>query len=140
MKKFLCVIVLSSILISSVSLSSSYGATKPDIDLTRFSSVMVYSGLFNVLCNPSAYNGKIIKLKGQFAFVHDEETGENYYGVEVMDASACCAIGLDFVLKGSYEYPQDYPKVGDVITVSGKFEQYKDGEEIFCRLIDADIL
>lgn len=135
MKKILCVIVL----LASLTASSSYAGT-PDLDLTKFSSVMVYSGLFNVLSNPSAYSGKIIKLTGQFAFVHDEESGENYYGVEVVDASACCSIGIDFVLKNSYKYPQDYPEVGEVITVSGKFEQYRDGEDIFCRLVEADIL
>ena len=136
MKKVLCVIVL----LAALTASSSFAEIKPDLDLIRFSSFMAYSGFMNILCNPSAYTGKIIKLTGQFAFAQDEETGENYYGVSMMDATACCTIGLDFVLKNSYKYPQDSPEIGEIITVSGKFEQYRDGEDVFCRLVDADIL
>ena len=80
-------------------------AGKPDIDLTKFSSVMAYSGLFDI----------------------------SYAG-------ACCSAGLDFVLKGEHSYPQDYPKVGQVITVSGKFGMYHEGQEVFFRLEDAEIL
>ena len=44
------------------------------------------------------------------------------------------------MLKPSYKFPQDYPKIGDIITVAGKFEMYQEGEEIFCRLGDADLM
>ncbi|MBQ7214434.1 MAG: metal ABC transporter permease [Synergistaceae bacterium] len=64
-----------------------------DLDLTKFSSMMVYTGLFNVMANPSAYVGKTIKLRGQFDMYHDEETGKDYYGVAVMDAGASCERG-----------------------------------------------
>ena len=57
-----------------------------------------------------------------------------------MDSSACCSTGLDFVLKDEYKYPKDYPEVGETITVAGKFEMYRDGDEVFCHLVDADIL
>lgn len=143
MKKF-----LSVILIIVMFSSCSYGAAKKkgnksakvDLDLTKFSSVMVYSALFNVLTNPSAYIGQTIKIKGQFDFFHDEDTDKNYFGVMVMDASACCSTGIDFVLKKNYNYPSDYPEVGEVITVAGKFEQYQEDGITYCHLVEADIL
>ena len=134
MKKLLCACVLVMLIAGSAF------AAKADLDLTKFSSVMVYSGLFNVMANPYAYRGKTIKLKGYFDAYHDDLTGKDYFGVMVMDASACCATGLDFVLKGEHKYPEDYPETGAVITVMGKFDVYTEGEEIFCHLVDAEIM
>ena len=134
MKKLVC-----SVVVVLVFAGAGFGA-KADLDLTKFSSVMVYSGLFNVMANPSAYVGKSIKLRGQFDMYHDEETGKDYYGVAVSDAGACCATGIDFVLKGTYKFPEEYPKIGDMVTVQGKFEMYRDGEDVFCHLVEADIV
>lgn len=133
MRKILC----GMIMMMTFAVSVSYGAgKKADIDLSKLNGMMAYSGLFNVMCNPSAYEGKIIKLKGYCETVHDETTGKDYYGVILMDGSMCCSVGVDFVLKPSYKYP----KSGAVITVMGRFEQYKDGEDTFCRLSDAELL
>ena len=111
-----------------------------DLDLTKLNDMMAYTGLFNVFTDPDAYTGKVIKLKGQFDCAEDEETGKRYYCVVLADASACCAIGLDFVLKDHYVYPKDYPQVGADITVAGRFEMYQEGENVFAHLVDADIM
>ncbi len=131
MRKFLCAVI-----IVMFSAASAFGAkSKPDVDLSKMNGVMAYSGLFNVMSNPPAYEGKIIKVKGFCDSAHDDETGKDYYAVVLMDGSMCCMIGVDFVLKSG-----KYPKVGDLITVMGKFEMYKDGEDTFCRLSDAEIM
>ena len=111
-----------------------------DLDLTQFNDMMAYSGLFNVYNDPEVYVGKIIKLKGQFDCSEEDESGRRFYAVVLTDASACCAIGLDFVLKDDYVYPKDYPNIGANITVVGRFEMYKEGEDIFAHLVDADIM
>lgn len=131
-RKFLCSVILVMLLTVSMSHAAN---VKPDIDLSKMNGVMAYSGLFNVMCNPPAYVGKIIKVKGLCDSARDEQTGKDYYAVVLMDGSMCCMIGVDFVLKSG-----SYPKVGDVITVMGKFEQYKDGEDTFCRLSGAEIM
>lgn len=120
--------------------NSSY--RKIDLDLTKFSSVMVYSGLFNIMGNAPAYDGKVIKIQGMFDTFHDEQDNEYYFAVVIMDASACCTMGIDFVLRDAkkYKYPDDYPQTGDVITVVGRFELYREGENLLCRLSDAEIL
>lgn len=38
-----------------------------DVDLTRLSSTMVYSEVYNMMNAPGDYIGKTIKMKGQFA-------------------------------------------------------------------------
>ena len=131
-RKFLCAVIFLTLLAVSMSHAAS---VKPDVDLSKMNGVMAYSGLFNVMCNPPAYEGKTIKVKGFCDSAHDDETGKDYYAVVLMDGSMCCMIGVDFVLKSG-----KYPKVGDMITVMGKFEQYKDGEDTFCRLRDAEIM
>lgn len=131
-KKVVCALVV--VMISS----GAWGAV--DIDLSKFSTVMAYSGLFNVLADPYAYVGKVIKLKGTFDVFHDDDTDTDYFGVIVMDQSACCAVGLDFVLRGTNKYPDDYPEIGAIITVSGTFAVEREGEDVFCRLDDAVIM
>lgn len=146
MKKFLCALILILSLIVSF-VPSSYAAKKPlyrkiDLDLTKFSSVMLYSGLFNIMSNPSAYSGKVIKIRGTFDTFHDDKDNQDYFAVIIMDASACYTTGIDFVLKDAakYKYPKDYPEAGSIITVAGKFELYREGEDLLCRLSDAEIL
>ena len=119
--------------------SCSYAA-KPDIDFTKFSSVMIYSAVFDILRDPAPFLGKVIKISGQFDCAPDLQTGKYYFGVIITDASACCSTGFDFVLKDSYKFPEDYPKVGDTITVSGKLERYKEGEDTYFHLVDAELL
>ena len=132
LRKFLCALIF----VMMLTVSGSFAAKrKPDIDLSKMNGVMAYSGLFNVMCNLLAYEGKIIKVKGFCDSVHDDETGKDYYGVVLMDGSMCCSIGVDFVLKSG-----KYPKTGELITVMGRFEQYKHGEDTFCRLSDAELM
>ena len=120
--------------------SCSEGAGKIDVDFSKFSSVMAYSGIYDMMINPDSYLGKTVRVKGKFDTIHDDETGEDYFAVVVMDASMCCAAGLDFTLKGKRKYPDDYPEIGTEITVTGKFERYTEGEDVYYRLGGSDML
>lgn len=113
---------------------------KVDLDLTGFNGLMAYSGLFNIFSDPDPWVGKVIKIKGRFETDQDPETGVRYFGVSIVDDSACCALGLDFVLRERYRYPEDYPAEGADVTVAGKFDIYQEGGDMFCRLVDADLL
>ena len=137
MKKFLLCIFILFIMISN-----SFAAPKADIDLTKLNSMMTYSTLFNILTNPDSYLGKTIKIKGIFDSAKDPDTGIDYFAVVIMDASACCSSGLDFSLKKKYkyEYPKDFPELGEDITVIGKFERYSEGENIYYHLAEADMI
>lgn len=107
------------------------------VDLTVLSSTMIYSEVYNMMVTPEDYNGRTVKMKGQFAGYQDPENNKNYYAVIIADATACCQKGLEFVLAGDYKYPDDYPADGTEITVAGTFETYEEGGYKYCHLTDA---
>lgn len=96
--------------------------SKVNLDLTKMSATMIYSTIFDMLIMPEDYVEKIIKVKGWFETYTDPQTGEMYYAVVVPDATACCQQGLEFVWKGNHTYPDDFPKPGQNITVTGIYK------------------
>lgn len=108
-----------------------------DVDLTKLSSTMVYSEVYNMMYTPDDYVGKTIKMKGQFAYYEDPDTKAQYFACIIADATACCSQGLEFILTGEHTYPNDYPEIGSEITVTGTFELYTENGFQYCRLKDA---
>ncbi len=96
--------------------------TKIDFDLTKMSSTMIYSTVFDMMIAPEDYENKVIKVEGMFNIFINEVTGDRYYAVLVQDATACCQQGLEFVWKGEHKYPEDFPEVGADITVTGLYK------------------
>ena len=78
-----------------------------DVDLTKLSSTMVYSEVYNMMVTPDKYVGKTVRMRGQFALYEDAESGARYFACIIADATACCSQGLEFVLEGNHAYPQD---------------------------------
>lgn len=108
-----------------------------DVDLTKLSSTMVYSEVFNMMNTPEDYIGKTVKMDGQVAVYHDESTGNDYYACIIQDATACCAQGMEFALAEEYAYPADYPQEGDEVVVTGVFDTYMEGDYKYCTLRDS---
>ncbi len=111
-----------------------------DVDLTAFSSTMVYSEVYNMVTAPEAYVGKTVKMKGAFSVFHDETADANYYACIIKDAMACCAQGIEFELTGEYSYPDDYPEEGNEVCVVGVFDTYQEGEFTYCTLRNAKLV
>ena len=110
-----------------------------DVDLTTLSSTMVYSEIYNMMYEPDRYVGKRIKMNGQFAVYGNPNTGAVYTACIIMDATACCSQGLEFVLAGEQSYPADYPELGTEITVVGTFQTYEENGYMYCHLVDAEM-
>lgn len=110
-----------------------------DVDLTAMSSTAVYAEVYNMVTSPSDYNGKKVRMTGQFSVYEDESTGNRYFACLIADATACCSQGLEFVLSGDYTYPNDYPELGTDITVTGIFGTYDEYGNTYCQLSDAVI-
>ena len=106
-----------------------------DVDLTGLSATMVYSEVYNIFTAPDDYIGKTVKMEGIMASFHDDRTNKDYYACIIEDATACCAQGLEFELARG-----EYPKDGEIVTVVGVFDTYKEGEAMYCILRDAEIL
>ena len=111
-----------------------------DVDLTKLSSTMVYSEVYNMMVSPDNYTGKTVKMNGAFAYYEDPETKKQYFACIIADATACCSQGLEFILTGKHTYPNDYPEVGSEITVTGTFELYTENGFQYCRLADATLV
>ena len=109
-----------------------------DIDLTKMNSTMVYSQVFDIVTQPEAYEGKTIRMAGNF--VMTEGMDRNYYACLIEDALGCCAQGIEFTWKGEHSYPADYPAEGGYITVTGTFEIYREGDLEYFQVADADLV
>lgn len=109
---------------------------KIDVDLTKLSSTMVYSEVFNMLNTPEDYVGKTIKMTGGYSSFLDETTGAVYRVCMIADASACCAQGMEFVLKDGLPYPE----MESDITVIGTFQLYNENGTTYCHLVNAELV
>lgn len=92
-----------------------------DLDMTKMSSTMIYSQIFNMLIMPEEYINKTIKVKGFFEAYITPEDDDNSFTIIIPDATACCKQGLDFIWEGEHIYPADYPNPGSEIIITGRF-------------------
>ncbi len=111
-----------------------------DVDLTVMSATMVYSVVYDMVTEPSSYEGKMIKMDGLFDVYTDERTGKNYYACIIQDATKCCSSGIEFELEEERIYPDEYPDNGSFITVSGVFETYEEDGILYCTLRNAKMM
>lgn len=110
-----------------------------DVDLTKLSSTMVYSEVYNMMYTPENYIGKTVKMSGMFVAYTNQDQSQFYPAVIIADATACCSQGLEFVLEGNPSYPEGYPEIETDITVIGTFETYLEDGNTYCRLKNAKI-
>ncbi|WP_432651283.1 hypothetical protein [Huintestinicola sp.] len=102
-----------------------------DIDLTKLSSTMVYSEVYNIMSDPESYCGKTIRVDGTFAAFYDSEMDQSYYAVLIADATACCQQAIEFVLSGDHKWPDDYPELDEPIEIYGVFGRYSFGDNTY---------
>lgn len=129
MKRAILLIVLLAALClpagcSSRNAADFYGGVDGiDLDLTRLSSTMVYSEVYNMRYEPEPYYGKVIRIEGLFSAYENPETGEPFFNCIIPDATACCSQGLQFFLadEDSRVYPDDYPENGETVVIVGTF-------------------
>ena len=104
-----------------------------DIDLSELTSIMAYCEVCNIISDLDSNKGKRIKIRGLLEYYENPETKEKIFGCTVMDATACCSLGLMFVPVDDTNLPEKY----SIVNVTGVLEVYeKDGYEL-CRLKNA---
>ena len=149
MKKSICTALLALVLTFTLLFGGCSGNDTPpsssgdasaeenkiDLDLTALSSTMIYAEVYNMTTAPDEYIGKRVKIKGIFA--SEPGDGRYYFACIIPDATACCSQGIEFVLKDGRKYPDEYPEEGSVITVTGVFGTYFEGQYMYCQLTDA---
>lgn len=124
MKKFFA----AAILFVAVTCSSFARAAAVDIDLTRMSSTMVYSTVFNMVNSPATFVGKTMRMRGEYTTYHIsiDDPSQIIHACLVRDAAGCCSQGLEFVLSNG-----KYPAGANEITVVGTIAVQKvDGKDV----------
>ncbi len=120
--------------------SSSGSSDGVDIDLTELSSTAVFSEVLGMVYEPERYKGKTVKMTGAFSVYYDEASAKYYFACIIQDATACCAQGIEFSLKGDHKYPEDYPEEGAEVTVIGTFDSYEEENYIYLILREASFV
>ena len=110
-----------------------------DVDLASMSGTVVYSQVYDMMCNPDAYVGKMIRMAGNYSYYYDEASGNEYHACIIQDATACCAQGIEFEPVKGFTDEASRPAESEVITVTGVFDTYIDGEMMYCTLRNADV-
>ena len=117
-----------------------YAESDVDLDLSVVSGTVAYAQVCQLLSDYQAYEGKIIRMKGWYDVLQDTETGMIYFACIVQDATACCAEGIEFVWAGEHIFPDDFPVPGTGVTVTGRFESYREGDDLYVHLMDAEVV
>ncbi len=98
-----------------------------DIDLTSMNRDMVYATVLQMMNVPEDYEGKTVKVEGEYYTSFYDVTNQYYHYVIIKDALACCAQGLEFVWEdGTHTYPDEYPNEGTRVLIVGTYETYQD--------------
>ncbi len=107
---------------------------KIDVDLTKVNTNMVYVQVFYMMQKPQDYNGQTIRLPGVCTIMKNKTTQQRTYNCNVLDGTGCCAKMIPFKLADTNAA---YPKSGEAITVTGKFQVVTENDKTFGVLNDA---
>ena len=102
-----------------------------EIDLTKMSSTMVYSYVFNMVNAPNDFIGQRFRIRGNYDEEYWDQTKLTYHYIVIADATACCAQGLEFVLT---DINAAYPQVGEEFEISGTFGTYTENGNLYIRI------
>jgi len=128
MKKIVCCLLIAVVL-----MSAGCKKKKEDVDLTKFSSTVVYAQLEQILSERDDYVGCKVRIKGEYGA--STVGGTTYHMILISDSTNCCSLSLEFVLKEG-----NYPKEGRTVTVEGTFDTYKEGDTTYCTLRNAVLI
>ena len=107
---------------------------KIDVDLTKVNTNMFYVQVFYMMQKPEDYNGQTIRLPGVCTIMKNRVTQQRTYNCNVLDGTGCCAKMIPFKLADANAA---YPKSGEAITVTGKFQIVTENDKTFGVLNDA---
>lgn len=113
-----------------------------DYDLTLMDKNMVYATVYQFMVDPASYEGKVVRIEGQYYGLYYDADNCYYHYCIIQDAIGCCSQGMEFVWgDGSHVYPDEYPEEDAVITVTGTFETYHEDNQsfVYIRLADATL-
>lgn len=104
-----------------------------DIDLTTMSANMVYAQVLVMMTEPHLYEGKTVKVRGNYMTHYDNHNEDRYHTIFIPDAAGCCIQGIEFWM-ADLVYPQDYPEANEEFEIVGVFESFENYGVTFYRI------
>ena len=108
-----------------------------DYDLTTMGSDLIYATVYLMMTDPDQFEGKMIKMKGQYLSAYYEPKKAYYNYCFISDAAGCCSQGIEFAIKDKLKSPKDFPEDNTDIEVVGEFETYMEDGKMYCHLKDS---
>ena len=107
-----------------------------DADLASMDTDTAYAAIYNILSNPNAFVGTTTRIRGSVLFTTNTDQTSTYANVVLTDSSGKNMQGVEFLrgADGEYSCPDDYPEEGTDVIVTGMFETYYEGEDVFFRI------
>ena len=118
--RFIIPLLLCAVLALCTGCAASGGPALPeglaaDIDLTAFSDTAAYAEVSRMQAYPEEYEGKTVMLRGTFRAFENPDADGYLFRCLIPDGTGCCTREMEFVLKGDHVYPQDYPKLANLL-------------------------
>ena len=130
------------LLLASTLILPVHGQQKVDMDLSKFNYNMLSAQIFNIMLESGRYEGKRIRISGEFMTFEVNENGSKTrdFSCITMDPTQCCATGFDFELAGNPQFPKDYPPVSSQITIEGTLHTFEKDGISYTKLINCKIV
>ena len=119
-------LVLAAVICIFVTFSGFGRAFAVDIDLTKMSSTMIYSTVFNIVTKPTDFVGKTMRMRGEYT-IYPISAIETIHACLVRDAAGCCSQGIEFKLTNG-RYPN--ANSGEITVVGTLATQKIDGKDV----------
>ena len=119
-------LVLAAVICIFVTFSDFGRAFAVDIDLTKMSSTMIYSTVFNIVTKPTDFVGKTMRMRGEYT-IYPISATETIHACLVRDAAGCCSQGIEFKLTDG-RYPN--ANSGEITVVGTLATQKIDGKDV----------
>ena len=107
-----------------------------DVDLTKMGPTMLFAAVYDIRSNPARYLGKAVKMTGRFAIIQGTDAqgqpdpDKIFYNCVIPQAQS----SLEFDVADELFYPEDFPDLESMITVSGVYESYEDNGKTYYRV------
>ena len=93
-----------------------------DVNLSALSATMLFAEITNIMNNPEAYLGQVIKIRGEYFNFYHEGSDEYIHFVLVLDEAGCCNEGFQFRVGEEFGSPEELIETEAEIEVIGVFQ------------------
>ena len=121
-----------------------------DFDFTHMNPTVKATYIYRLAANPREFEGKTLRIAGDFFTEVDEDDGRRHFGCRVgnVGGCACCApeLVVEFEPRNACDWPTNFPPAESRVKVTGRLKMVQIGGDLLCqpaydmpRLVDAEM-